>query len=166
MKAKKIALLGMLTAIAFVLSFIESFLDLSFLAPGVKIGLANAVTVVLVYYKKPLSALLVGVCRVLLSAACFGTPITLLYASLGFVFSFAVMFAVSKIKGASPFFISFSGGVFHNVGQMVAALIIYGNAMLAYLPILMLFGLLSGAFIGILCVVLCKNKTVKMLLME
>lgn len=164
MKAKRITLLGVLTAIAVILSFLESFLDLSFLAVGVKIGLANAVTVVLLYFGKKLDAFAVGVCRVVISAVAFGSPVSFLYAISGFLLSFAVMLAVGKIKDVSPFLISVAGGIFHNAGQTAAALIVYGRAMTVYLPVLLLFGSISGALIGILCVLLCKNKNIKMLL--
>ncbi|MBQ0084383.1 MAG: Gx transporter family protein [Clostridiales bacterium] len=163
MKAKRITMLGVLTAIAVILSFLESFLDFSFLAPGVKIGLANAVTVVLLFYGKRLDAFAVGVCRVILSAVAFGSPVTFMYAFAGFILSFFVMLAVGKLN-VSPFLVSVAGGIFHNAGQTAAALILYGKAMLAYLPVLLLFGCISGALIGVLCALLCKNKNIKMLL--
>lgn len=164
MKAKQITLLGLFTAIAVVLSFIESFLDLSFLAMGFKIGLANAVTVLLIYSKKRIGALAVGVCRVIISAVAFGTPVTFWFAISGFLISYVAMLGVGALKGVSPFLISVAGGIFHNIGQTLAALKIYGTAMLAYFPVLLFLGCISGALIGVLCVLLCKNKNIKMLL--
>lgn len=164
MKAKRITLLGVLTAVAFALSFLESFIDLSFLAPGVKIGLANAVTVVLLYRRRYADAALVGIARVILSAAAFGSVITFCYSLFGFILSFAIMAAVSRINNVSPFLISVAGGIFHNIGQALAALIFYGKALVAYLPVLLLFGCISGALIGVLCTLLCNNKNIKLLL--
>ncbi len=161
MKAKQITVLGLLTAIALTLSFLESYINLSFIAPGVKIGLANCVTVFLVANKKYKSAAAVSLCRIVLSSLLFGTPITFLYAFLGFALSFTVMFLISKIPSASPFIISVFGGIFHNIGQAIAAVLIFGLSAIGYLPVLLLFGCVFGGLTGGLCLLLVNNKTIK-----
>lgn len=165
MNVKKITLLGFLTAIALVFSFLESFIDLSFIVPGVKIGIANSVAVLLIAAKNAKGAAAVSLCRIVLSNMLFGTPVSFFYALLSGAAAYSVMLFISLNKNASAFIISVFGGIFHNIGQVAAAMIVFGSfSFIYYLPLLMLCGCISGAVIGFLCVLLLKNDNINKIL--
>ena len=97
---KKIALLAMCTALAMIFSFVESFVPTPL--PGIKLGLANIVTLFLIYTLGPGYAIGVSVVRIFLSTLLFGAfPTALFYSFLGFVLSFAVMMITKTLLPAS-----------------------------------------------------------------
>ena len=146
---KRICYLGILSALCLVLSYLESLVALSFIAPGIKLGLANTAALLLICKKDPRGALEVNLVRILLSALLFGTAMSLGFSLAGALVSFCVMFVLSKFDSVSVIGFSISGGVAHNVAQCLVAAFVIGPSLFYYLPLLILFGGISGALIGI-----------------
>ena len=150
MQAKKVAFYASFLALALILSYVELFLPLPVAIPGVKVGLANLAVVILLYREGVRGAGMVSVLRVLLSSLLFGTGVSLAYSMAGAVLSLAVMAAARRFMKASVLGVSILGGVFHNIGQLAAAMMIVSNTKLAvYLPVLLIAGMVTGAVIGV-----------------
>ena len=149
-KTKRIALMGLLVAAAFVLSWLEHLIPISASVPGVKIGLANLVTVFALYKLRVHEAYFVSVLRVLLASFAFSGLFAGLYALSGALLSLTVMLLMKKIGVFSTVGISICGGVSHNLAQIALACIVSMTPSLVYyLPFLVLSGSLSGALIGL-----------------
>lgn len=149
--ARKVALYGILIALAMVMSFIESLIPIPFPVPGVKLGLANLVTIVGLYLVGIPGTICVTVLRVVLVGFSFGNPYSMIYGLSGSLLSLFVMALAKKYRLFSQIGISILGGVFHNVGQITFASVIVQTAgVFVYLPTLLLAGCIAGAVIGIL----------------
>ena len=152
---RRTAELGLMLALALILSYVESLIPFSFGIPGIKLGLPNLI-VLLLLYEKPNTggereALLVNVLRIVLSGFLFSSLYTILYALAGAAFSFAAMALGRRTKRFSMIGVSVFGGVFHNVGQLLAAMLVLETGSLIYYgPILLLAGLLTGFLIGVI----------------
>ena len=153
-KVVRLARNAVMLALAMILSFVEHLLPISAVLPlpGVKLGLANVVITVLMFYGNPLDALLVSLCRIGLSALLFGTPVSLMLSAFGGVASYLVLLC------CRPFykrFFSFVGvsvlsATGHHLGQMIAALILFDTGvLLTYLPVLLLAGAVVGSVTGL-----------------
>lgn len=148
-KTKRIALFGMMVALAFVFSYFESLIPFNFGIPGVKLGLANIVVVVALYTMKPYEAFAIAVIRILLAGLTFGNLYSLAYSLCGGLLSYFVMLIVKKTK-LSIIGVSMLGGICHNIGQIVVAGIIMKTSRIAYyLPVLLVAGLVTGFLMGI-----------------
>lgn len=151
MKTKRIACLGLFIALAFVLSYVEFLLPLNIGIPGAKVGLANLVVMVALYTLGKKDAALLSFVRVVLVGLTFGNLAMLLYSLAGAVFSFLVMLIAKRTKLFSITGVSVLGGVFHNVGQIIVAmLVLETGSLLYYLPFLIVIGTISGVVIGLL----------------
>ena len=163
MMSKKITLSSLCLAAALMLSFIESLIPpLITAVPGIKIGLANIAVIFALYCLGRKKAFLVSVLRVILSALLFGNMISFVYSMCGAVLSFAVMALLERFSPLSFLGVSICGAVVHNLGQIIAAVIIIGSgAILYYFPVLALSGVISGAVIGLLASIIISrfNKT-------
>jgi len=149
----KIAELSIFIAVAFLFSYIESLFPLPLPFPGMKLGLANLVILIVLYRSGLRDAFLVSIIRNILSALTFGSLFGLFYSLAGSVFSLLVMAGLQKTKHPQLSLISISavGGVIHNLGQFVVAAFLVGpSAILPYLPFLYFAGLVAGILIGIL----------------
>lgn len=148
-RAQAVAKIGLLTAIAMIFSYIEFLIPFSaFGIPGFKLGLANLVTVFLLYEAKVPMAFAVSLMRILLSSLLFGISM-LPYSLAGGILSFWVMFLLKKLNIFSIIGISIAGGVFHNVGQLlIAAAIVKNIRVMLYLPILLIIGAVMGFGVG------------------
>lgn len=148
-KATKAALFGLMVALAFVFSYLESLLPFSIGIPGVKLGLANLVVVVALYVFDSKTALPIALIRIVLAAFTFGNTYSLAYSLAGGLFSFAVMALVRKTK-LSVLGVSMLGGVSHNIGQIAVAAVLMGTYRIAYyLPVLLVAGMVTGLLLGI-----------------
>lgn len=154
---KRISTYGIFTAVCLVLSFVESLLPLSFIAPGVKLGLANSVALLLLSNKDYTGAFLVNIARILLSCLLFSSPFSLIFALSGGVVSLIVMCLFSKFKSISVIGFSALGAVTHNLVQALVAFLIFGEGILYYLPILILSAIISGAVIGVISYLILKK---------
>ena len=147
--AKTITLLGVCTAAAMVLSYVETLIPVPFAVPGVKLGLANLVAVFLLMKFDWRYAAPVSLIRVLLTALLFGNAASLAYSAAGAILSMLVMTGAKRIKAFSPVGTSVIGAVFHNVGQILMAIILTDTAQIAFwLPPLIISGVLTGAAVG------------------
>ncbi|MEE1160979.1 MAG: Gx transporter family protein [Acutalibacteraceae bacterium] len=154
--AKKVALYGILTGLALIFGYIESLFSLSFIAPGIKLGLANSVALLLLCFKDFKGALLVNITRILLSALLFSTPFSLVFSLTAGIISVVIMKLLSGIKSVSVVGFSIAGAVVHNLVQLTVASIIFGRAVWYYLPFLLVSALISGGIIGALSLIIFK----------
>ena len=155
--AKKVALYGILTGLALIFGYIESLFSLSFIAPGIKLGLANSVALLLLCFKDFKGALLVNITRILLSALLFSTPFSLVFSLTAGIISVVIMGLLSGIKSVSVVGFSIAGAVVHNLVQLTVASIIFGRAVWYYLPFLLVSALISGGIIGALSLIIFKR---------
>ena len=157
-KLKRLTTLSMLVATALILSFVESQIPPIVPIPGVKLGLANIVTLFALYKLGAPSALTVAVVRVSLSSLLFGSVSSFAYAMGGALLSFAVMLLLKKLGWFATFTVSIAGAVAHNIAQIcVSMLILQTEVVIYYLPALLISGIITGAVIGIVGAVLLKK---------
>ena len=157
-KTHKLAFLGLATAIAMALAYVEVLLPPIFTAvPGIKLGLPNIVIIFVLYRMGVLEAAAVSLVRMLAVSLLFGNPMTFAYSLAGAILSLAAMAILKKIDIFSIIGVSVAGGVLHNVGQILLAMIVLGTAELGYyLIILAIAGTVAGVFVG-----LCGGFAVK-----
>lgn len=148
---KKITINSLLISLALVLSYMERFIPLNLIVPvpGVKLGLANIVTMFALFYLGISSAVTITILRCLLSSFLFGGMSSLLY-SLSGAFLALIIMTILKYgydKIFSLIGISIAGAAFHNLGQiLMASLMMRNAAIFSYLPLLLLTGLVTGLF--------------------
>ena len=148
---------GVLVALALIFSYIEHLIPMPIPVPGVKLGLANLVSLTGLFFLSPIQVLLILVTRIILAGSMFGNLSTIIYSLAGGLLSFLVMILAKKIKLFSPLGVSILGGVFHNLGQLLVAMLVLKSFMLiTYLPMLLIIGAISGTLIGIAAKALCK----------
>lgn len=161
----KLTELAILTALAFIFSYVESLFPLPIPFPGIKLGLANLIIVLVLYREGFPDAFLVSMIRNLLNAFTFGSLFSFFYSLAGSILSLASMAILKKSAAESralpkrlrlsPLGVSVTGGILHNIGQFIVAACLVGPAaILPYLPFLYFAGLVAGALIGtftILC---------------
>ena len=142
-----------------ILSYVEFLLPPIISAvPGIKLGLTNVIILYVFFKSGELDAALVSAVRLFLSALLFGSFLTFLYSFAGALFSFLVMLALKKSKLFSTVGVSIGGGVFHNLGQIIMAIIVLGTREIGYYMIILTFtGTLSGFLIGILAAIMIKR---------
>ena len=158
MKTKKVALTGLLIALALILSYLESLIPMSFAVPGVKLGLPNLVVVFALYRLRPSTAAAISLLRVALVAILFGSVLSLAYSAAGAVCSFCVMLLLKKTGRFGCTGVSVAGAVTHNLAQIAAAAVLLQTGALAwYFPVLCLSGTLAGVCIGLLAALLVKR---------
>ena len=152
------ALCGVLIALAMVLSYLESLVPISFAIPGIKLGLANIVTIIALVKLGLKPALIISIGRVLLSGLLFGNPATIMYSMAGALLSITVMFIVRKLKLLAITGTSVCGAVVHNLGQLiVAAIVIENTKIFYYMAVLSVSGIIAGILIGLLAGNIIKN---------
>lgn len=155
---KRVATDGLFIALSLVVSYIEVMLPIPLGIPGVKIGLANAVIMVLLFFTTWQRALGISILRIFLAGFLFGNPMTIVYSLAGGILSLLVMVMLKKIKGFSAIGISVGGGVAHNLGQLTVAVLLMENAKIYYYaPVLLITGTIAGIAIGVLTGVLVKK---------
>ena len=160
-KAYQLAFSAVTVAVAMILSFVESRIPAFLPIPGIKIGLANMVTVFVLYRVGPARAAVVSFIRILLSALLFGSLPAMIYSFCGGALSLGIMALASRWKLFSPVGVSALGGVFHNIGQIFAAWILLGSSVvLFYLPALLISGTLSGVLIGVSAGILVRRTDI------
>ena len=156
---KNIALCAVLAALALALSTLEGLFPLSLFVPlpGVKLGLANIVTVFALYQLGAGAALAVLVTRCLLGGLFAGNLSAMLLSVLGGLSAMLVMILLKRLPRLSVYGVSVGGAAAHNIGQMAAAVITLGSTMvLGYLPFLLLVSLLAGTLTGFVTALLLR----------
>ncbi len=151
MKTKKVAFYGLFLALALVASYLERLIPINLGIPGVKMGLANIVTMVMLYCVGWKAAVLISLVRILLSGILFGSGFAMVYSAAGAALSILVMILLKKTDFFGCLGVSVAGGVFHNVGQILVAIAVLETTSLGYyLPVLIISGLAAGILVGIL----------------
>ena len=148
---KKLALCAVLTALALGLSTLESLFPVSVLVPlpGIKLGLANIVTVFALYRLGDIPALAILIARCLLGAMFAGNASALLFSLMGGVLAMLTMIVLRQVRGLSVYGVSIAGAAAHNIGQICAAMVVLGGtAVLGYLPVLLGVSLITGTLTG------------------
>ena len=150
-RSKKVAFLGLCTALALVLAYVELLIQpLVPGIPGIKMGLPNIIIIFLLYRRGSTSAIGVSLLRILLVSILFGNVMAFLYSLMGGILSLAVMILLRKLNFMSEVGVSVAGGVMHNVGQILAAMILLETSELGYyLVVLTVTGTIAGILIGL-----------------
>jgi len=159
-KNKKMVLLALFVAQALVLSIVESFIPVPVGIPGVKLGLANIITMVVIMFFGLKEGLAVVIIRCLLSSLFAGGPMIFLFSVAGGVLSALVMYFLhSRLSRLfSTIGISIAGAVAHNIGQILIALVTLQTlSVLSYLPVLMISGIIMGCFVGLCSMFLSRT---------
>ncbi|MBQ6579638.1 MAG: Gx transporter family protein [Oscillospiraceae bacterium] len=164
MKTKKVAMLGLTIALAMIMSYIEALVPLSFAVPGIKMGLANIVIIFVLYKIGTKEAILVSLIRVILVSLLFSNVMAMAYSIAGAVLSLSVMWLLKKTDRFSFVGVSIAGGIMHNVGQIIMAVILLGTEQIAlYLPVLIITGTVTGVVIGIVSgLVINRFRTIRL----
>lgn len=150
MDYKKIPYYGLFAALAILMGYVEMLIPIPVPIPGVKLGLANVIIIIMMYFVDTKSAFFVSLIRVVLSGLLFAGFAGLLYSLSGAMLSFFVMALLKKTDKFSIVGVSIAGGVFHNVGQIIVAALAVENVKMAYyLPFLLVSGVVTGMLIGI-----------------
>ena len=164
MSTKKLTTLALFTTISLAIYAIESAIPPLAPIPGIKLGLANIITLVLLQFFSWKEATLVLIARNCLSALLFGQALSLLYSLAGGLLSLLLMtIAVTLLQKKMTFLTGALGGLAHNLGQLLMAFLVTATAgVVAYLPFLILSGILTGLFTG-LCAGFVGKYLVKVL---
>ena len=140
--ARRIALTGLLAALALIFSYVEVLFPLNAGIPGIK-----------------------NLIRVLLAGLLFSGLFAALYSLAGSCVSFLIMYLLKKTDRFSIIGVSMAGGVFHNLGQLaVAIILVSGPQLIHYMPVLILSGMAAGIIVGIGAFVLVERLPAKLFL--
>ena len=150
MQTKKVALYGLLVALAMLLSWVETLIPMTALVPGMKIGLTNLVIMVALYELGERDAFILSMVRILLVSMTFGNMAALMYSLAGGILSFVVMALLKRTGAFSMTGVSVAGGVSHNIGQIIVASFVLDTMLAGYLPVLLITGVGAGIVIGFL----------------
>lgn len=150
-RAGRIAFIGISTALALLLSYVEMLLPPIFAAvPGIKVGLPNLVIVYVLYVLGARYALAVSLTRIVLTSILFGNAMTLAYSLAGALLSLLIMVLIKRTGWLSTVGVSVTGGVTHNLGQVLVAAVLLDTPQIAYYMIVLAFtGTVAGIIIGI-----------------
>lgn len=147
---RKVAVLGLWSAGAILLGYVESLIPVFFFVPGMKLGLANLAIVLTLYFFGLGSAAVVQLVRIVVVGFLFGNLFSIAFSLAGGFFSLAVMCLAKRYGGFTVYGVSVAGGVSHNIGQIfVAAFLVENVKIVYYLPVLLLSGLVTGLLIGL-----------------
>ena len=155
-RTKRIALIGVLLALAFILSYLDSLIPVAGI-PGFKLGLANIAILVTLYTFGGGMAAALSAVRILLVSFTFGNLAALAYSAAGAALSLFVMAVLKKTGKFSTVGVSLAGAAAHNLGQIIVAVLVLGKAILYYFPVLLVTSVVTGAVIGLLGGAVCKR---------
>ena len=153
---RRLTTLALIVSFAMVLAFVEA--RLPEFAPGVKIGLTNIAIIFALYKMGAKEAVIVSFVRIVLVSMLFGHMQKFFFSLAGAVLSLAIMILLKKLTRAPEMVVSIAGGVMHNVGQIIAAIVFLGSFAVAYyLPLLLLSGSIAGVVVGVASALLIKK---------
>ena len=158
MKTKKLAVLGLLSAIALTIFMVENQIPPLFPLPGIKLGLSNIVTVFAVFFLGAKEGIAVLAVRIFLGAVFAGNFSTILYSAAGGALAILVTVAAKRILKPEQIWVAGClGAIAHSIGQMAVAVAVTGTpGLLAWLPVMILCSIVTGCFTG-----LCAQYLVK-----
>jgi len=157
---RKMTLMAVLTAVALIIFVIEAQVPLPLPVPGAKLGLANAVTLFALFHSSrkersadslsTANAFAILVCRIILGALFTGRIVAFIYSITGGLLGFAAQVIMKRFVSDKQIWVCGAiGAVFHNIGQILAAMLITGTpAIAAYLPVLIIAGVITGIITG------------------
>ena len=148
---KKLTTLALFTTIALTIFILESALPPIVPVPGIKLGLANIITLILLLNGTWAEALIVLIMRIVLGSIFAGQMMSFFYSLAGGLLCLLVMALLNRILGKKLiWFTSIMGAIAHNMGQIIVAMAVLGSAyVLYYLPFLLLSGIITGLFTGL-----------------
>lgn len=150
-KAVLVAQYGMLIALAFIFSYLETIIPIPIPIPGVKLGLANLVTIVGLYTVGISGTVVVSLIRIVLVGVTFGNLFSMIYGLAGAALSLLLMVLCKKRQWFSQIGVSILGGIGHNIGQLIiASIVVQTTGVFYYLPALLAAGVAAGGVIGLL----------------
>ena len=163
-KSRMVAFFGLCTALAMILAYVEALLPPLFPAvPGIKMGLPNIIIIFLLYRRGPMPAITVSLLRVVLVSMLFSNAMSLLYSLSGAILSLLVMILLRRFNLLSAVGVSVAGGVAHNVGQiLMAMLLLETTELLYYLIVLIVTGTIAGVIVGLAGALLIKRTPSKL----
>ncbi len=151
MKNNYISKMGLLIGVALILSYIESLFPFFYGIPGIKLGLPNMAIVLAMYILSSRDALIINCLRIILSGFMFGNLAGIMFSISGAAISFIFMYILKKTDKFSIKGVSITGGVMHNVAQIIiAAFVVKTSGIVYYLPFLILAGVFTGLLNGII----------------
>lgn len=149
--ARKVAVSGVLIALAFIFSYVEVLIPFNFGIPGVKLGVANIVSLVALYLLEEKTAVTITVVRVILTGFTFGNLYSMLYGMAGALLSLVFMIGAKRCNKFTIVGVSALGGVMHNIGQLImATLVLKTVPFFYYTPVLIVSGVVTGIITGFL----------------
>ena len=159
-RIKHITVCSLLVAICLIVGYFENLFSITLMTmvPGAKIGLSNAIVLMLVCSGDYKGAWAVNVSRICLSALLFGTTVSFLLSVAGGVTSTLVACILSRSKNVSVIGISIAAAVTHNLFQLIAAMLLVGIGVVYYLPVLIAIGVVCGALCGVLARLILKHS--------
>ena len=159
MKTKRLVLLALFTAIALTIFMLEAQIPSPVPIPGVKIGLANIITVFVVFALGAKDGAAVLFCRVFLGAVFAGNFSTIFYSAAGGILAITVTILLKKVLTGKQLWVAGAlGAVAHSIGQMAAAILISGTpGLVTYLPVMIAISIVTGTFTG-LCAQMLLNR--------
>lgn len=146
---RKTAYLGLFAAAAILCGYVESLIPVFVTVPGIKLGIANLVTILVLYLYSWKEAALVSAIRIVVIGFMFGNLFSIAFSLAGAAVSMLVMILLKKAKGFSMTGVSVAGGVAHNIGQFFTAMALVETYMGYLLPILLVSGLITGFLVGV-----------------
>lgn len=159
MSIKKLTMTALLTAAALIIYLVEVNIPSLTPIPGIKLGLANIVSIFALYITGPYNALCVLLARIFLGSIFSGQVIAMIYSLSGGLLSFSIIALIRGFfKISQIWIVSVIGAITHNIGQIIAAVIITGTPEITiYLPVLIISGIITGAFTGLAAQVLTER---------
>lgn len=153
-KIRKITILAALSAFAIILGYVETLIPLNFGIPGIKLGLANLVIVVMLFADRFSfgfrDTLIVNLIRIFIVGIMFSNVYGIIYSLCGGLVSLLVMYLLKRTGAVSVLGVSIIGGVMHNLAQLIVAMIVVEQLkVIYYAPVLLLSGSICGAVIGV-----------------
>lgn len=150
-RSKNVAFLGLCTALALILAYAEILMQPLFSAfPGIKMGLPNIIIIFLLYRRSVASAIGVSLLRIILVSILFGNAMAFFYSLAGGFLSLLVMILLRHLNIMSAVGVSVAGGVTHNLGQILMAMLLLETAELGYyLAVLTVTGTVAGILVGL-----------------
>ena len=158
-KAAMVSYLALMTAISVIIGYLEMLIPINvFGIPGVKLGLANTVSLTALYLFEPVHAYCIMIARVLIIGFMFGNMYAIIYSLAGGVLSITVMLLLRRTGLFSMTGVSAAGGVFHNVGQLIIAFIfLNGTVLVYYIPLLTISGTVCGSLTGLVAHIITER---------
>ncbi len=155
---KRLIYCGLMVAGGMVLAWVEFLLPINLGVPGIKLGLANAATLLALYMFGAKYATAVALMRCTLSALLFSGAVPMAYSLMGGVLSLAVMILLKRTNAVGIPVVSACGGAVHNMGQLLVATVLYEQSkILYYTPVLIIAGVVTGVLVGVLADIVIKR---------